>query len=416
MSKESFIKDIAKYICKYSPEYNIKCNSAVIAQAILESGWGESSLAAKYHNYFGMKCGTLWKGKSVNMQTQEEYTPGVHTTITDNFRVYDSMEEGVKGYFEFIQMQRYQNLRGITDPRKYLQTISDDGYATSSTYVESCMSLVNSYNLTAYDKIDNKENIMEDGNKNVVEIATQWMIDLANDDTHGYDQWYRWGEKGDYDCSSAVITAWETAGVPVKTKGATYTGNMKNVFLSCGFKDVTNTVNLSNGSGLIRGDVLLNEVHHVAMYVGNGKEVEASINEKGGATGGKPGDQTGAEVLIKNYRNYPWDCVLRYSAVANVVAAPKNVIKQKENISTRSAKLNVPYLKKGSNGLGVYILQAALNIVGNYYLDVDGEFGINTENAVKEYQKSKRNKPNGIFGLPSFRCLLEDIVANTYVD
>ena len=416
MSKESFIKDISKYICKYSPEYNIKCNSAVIAQAILESGWGESSLAAKYHNYFGMKCGTLWKGKSVNMKTQEEYTPGVHTTITDNFRVYDSMEEGVKGYFEFIQMQRYQNLRGITDPRKYLQTISDDGYATSSTYVESCMSLVNSYNLTAYDKIDNKENVMEDGNKNVVEIATQWMIDLANDNTHGYDQWYRWGEKGDYDCSSAVITAWETAGVPVKTKGATYTGNMKNVFLSCGFKDVTNTVNLSNGSGLIRGDVLLNEVHHVAMYVGDGKEVEASINEKGGATGGKPGDQTGAEVLIKNYRNYPWDCVLRYSAVANVIAAPKNVIKQKENISTRVAKLNIPYLKKGSNGLGVYILQAALNIVGNYYLDVDGEFGVNTENAVKEYQKSKRNKPNGIFGLPSFRCLLEDIVANTYVD
>ena len=416
MSKESFIKDISKYICKYSPEYNIKCNSAVIAQAILESGWGESSLAAKYHNYFGMKCGTLWKGKSVNMKTQEEYTPGVHNTITDNFRVYDSMEEGVKGYFEFIQMQRYQNLRGITDPRKYLQTISDDGYATSSTYVESCMSLVNSYNLTAYDKIDNKENVMEDGNKNVVEIATQWMIDLANDNTHGYDQWYRWGEKGDYDCSSAVITAWETAGVPVKTKGATYTGNMKNVFLSCGFKDVTNTVNLSNGSGLIRGDVLLNEVHHVAMYVGDGKEVEASINEKGGATGGKPGDQTGAEVLIKNYRNYPWDCVLRYSAVANVIAAPKNVIKQKENISTRVAKLNIPYLKKGSNGLGVYILQAALNIVGNYYLDVDGEFGVNTENAVKEYQKSKRNKPNGIFGLPSFRCLLEDIVANTYVD
>lgn len=46
----------------------------------------------------------------------EEYTPGTLTQIKDNFRVYDNMEEGVKGYFEFIQLSRYQNLRGITDP------------------------------------------------------------------------------------------------------------------------------------------------------------------------------------------------------------------------------------------------------------------------------------------------------------
>ena len=87
---------------------------------------------------------------------------------------------------------------------------------------------------------------------------------------------------------------------------------MKAVFLSCGFADVTSKVNRSTGSGLQRGDVLLNETHHVAMYCGNGKEVEASINEKGTATGGQPGDQTGKEFLVRSYRNYPWDCVLRY--------------------------------------------------------------------------------------------------------
>ena len=58
--------------------------------------------------------------------------------------------------------------------------------------------------------------------------------------------------------------------------------------------------------------MLVNETHHVAMYCGNGKEVEASINEKGTATGGQPGDQTGKEFLVRSYRNYPWDCVLRY--------------------------------------------------------------------------------------------------------
>ena len=48
-----------------------------------------------------------------------------------------------------------------------------------------------------------------------IETATQWMIDLANDDSHGYDQDSRWGP--DYDCSSSVISAWQYAGVPVKT-------------------------------------------------------------------------------------------------------------------------------------------------------------------------------------------------------
>lgn len=149
--KTKFIEDVAGFVVKYAPKYDIMCNSAVIAQAILESGWGESKLAAKYHNYFGLKCGTLWRGKSVNLKTQEEYTPGTKTTITDNFRVYDNMEEGIKGYFEFIQLTRYHNLRGIKDPRHYLEVIRADGYATSSSYVTDTMAVVNQYGLAKYD-------------------------------------------------------------------------------------------------------------------------------------------------------------------------------------------------------------------------------------------------------------------------
>lgn len=145
-----------------------------------------------------------------------------------------------------------------------------------------------------------------------IESAIQFMEDTARDNSHGYCQTHRWGADGDYDCSALVITAWERAGVKVKTAGATYTGNMYSVFTKKGFKDVTSSVNLATGAGLKRGDVLLNDNHHTAMYCGNGKEVEASINEKGTATGGKPGDQTGREILIRSYRNYPWKHVLRY--------------------------------------------------------------------------------------------------------
>ena len=118
------------------------------------------------------------------------------------------------------------------------------------------------------------------------ENAIAWMERTAADNSHGYDQHYRWGQKGDFDCSAAVITAWQQAGVKVRDAGATYTGNMLSVFLKCGFVDVTSSVNLATGAGLKRGDVLLNTSHHTAMYCGGGREVEASINEKGTATGG----------------------------------------------------------------------------------------------------------------------------------
>lgn len=156
--KQKFVDDIAKYVQKYAGSYGISVHSPIIAQAILESGWGKSRLAADYHNYFGMKCGTKWTGPSVNMTTQEEYTAGTLTTIKDNFRVYDNMENGVNGYFEFIQLSRYENLKGITDPKKYIETIKNDGYATSSTYVDSLMQIIKLYNLTAYDNAENAGN------------------------------------------------------------------------------------------------------------------------------------------------------------------------------------------------------------------------------------------------------------------
>ena len=150
---EEFIQCIAPLIIKYAPKWNVKVYSPIIAQAILESASGQSSLGKKYNNFFGLKCGTLWTGKSVNLATGEEYTPGTYTTIYANFRVYDNMEEGVKGYFEFLfkNRTRYNNLIGETDPYRYLEKIKDDGYATSSRYVQNTYNVIKSYNLTRFD-------------------------------------------------------------------------------------------------------------------------------------------------------------------------------------------------------------------------------------------------------------------------
>lgn len=149
----NFINNIATLVKKYASQYGISVHSPIIAQAINESNWGKSSLSAQYHNYFGLKCGSSWTGKSVNLSTKEEYTAGTLTDIKANFRVYDSMEEGVKGYFDFINTSRYANLKGVTDPRQYLENIKADGYATSSGYVTNVYNLVTTYNLTQFDSV-----------------------------------------------------------------------------------------------------------------------------------------------------------------------------------------------------------------------------------------------------------------------
>lgn len=144
-------------------------------------------------------------------------------------------------------------------------------------------------------------------NSKIIENVIAWMLKIAEDDSHGYDQTNRWGP--DYDCSSFVISAWEQAGVKVKTAGATNTSDIKSVFLANGFV-------LGDINNLIRGDIILKEGHHVVTYLGDNKIVHASINENGATTGGQSGDQTGKEICTRDYYNYEggWDCVLRYQS------------------------------------------------------------------------------------------------------
>ena len=84
----------------------------------------------------------------------------------------------------------------------------------------------------------------------IIKKALKWMRDIANDDTHGYDQTHRNGPN--YDCSSAVITAYKNAGVDT---GATYTGNMYEDFKRHGFTDVTNLTGLFRANGDLRKEV-----------------------------------------------------------------------------------------------------------------------------------------------------------------
>ena len=185
---KQFIQLIAPIIQEVAKEKGYKVCSPIIAQACIESAFGTSKLSAKWHNYFGMKCGSAWKGKSVNLATKEEYSVGTLTAIRDNFRAYDSMEAGVLGYFDFIKTSRYANLKTAETPAEYLKRIKADGYATSSTYVNTNMSCINKYDLVKYDwnKVEvNPYKLTESTlRKNAKGESVKWLQYELN--KHGY--------------------------------------------------------------------------------------------------------------------------------------------------------------------------------------------------------------------------------------
>ena len=148
--QKEFINQIGYIIQEEAKARGYHVCSPIIAQACLESNYGVSQLSARWFNFFGMKCGSAWKGQSVNLATKEEYNSQL-VNIRDNFRVYSSMEEGVKGYFDFISTKRYENLKSATTPKEYLEMIKRDGYATSSSYVSSCLAVISRHDLERYD-------------------------------------------------------------------------------------------------------------------------------------------------------------------------------------------------------------------------------------------------------------------------
>lgn len=249
-----------------------------------------------------------------------------------------------------------------------------------------------------------------------IENAVSWAKQIANDNRHGYSQASRWGP--DYDCSSLVIAAWEQAGVPVKAAGASYTGNMRGSFLRCGFVDVTTQVGLQSGYGLQPGDVLLNYQNHTCLYIGNNQVVNARTSEGNSQSG----DQSGNEIRIQSYWNFPWNCVLRFKEPAgssppetdSVPDAPVSGSDTGAVYSGSEYKLSLRTLKRGDKGVRVERLQQIL-IARGYYCGgrcysgretADGDFGAATEVAVKDVQLAAKISQDGIAGAETMTVLL----------
>lgn len=125
--------------------------SVMIAQALIESGFGKSQLASQYNNFFGIKADSGWKGEKVWLKNGKG-DPNAYSY----YRVYSSPEESFADRVRFLQVNPTYTKHGVfaaTNPQEQIQAMKNAGYAEAANYVSTIMGEINYYGLNALDNI-----------------------------------------------------------------------------------------------------------------------------------------------------------------------------------------------------------------------------------------------------------------------
>jgi len=146
LSQQEFIDSIKDGAIESYKKYHV-LPSLTIAQAILESGWGKSAIG---NNLFGIKAGSNWTGKTQTVRTSE-YGSGGYYHINATFRDYDSIDDSIEDHAKLLTNSRYDSVRAATNYKTACQEVQKDGYATSPTYANSLIKLIEQYNLDQWD-------------------------------------------------------------------------------------------------------------------------------------------------------------------------------------------------------------------------------------------------------------------------
>lgn len=154
LTEEKFIQSIVDSL--RGQKLNI-LPSVTIAQAILESNWGKSSLAKEAKNLFGIKSSKDWTGEVYKKQTKEQKPTGEVYTITADFRKYGSYLESIKDHDKFFISTpwRVQNYKKVLEAKNYKTqalALRECGYATDLNYGNKLISLIERLGLQQYDK------------------------------------------------------------------------------------------------------------------------------------------------------------------------------------------------------------------------------------------------------------------------
>ena len=140
------------YVKKYAPAATKNMRffkipaSITLAQGILESGYGEGTLAKKANNHFGIKCHKGWKGKSITHDDDEE---------DECFRSYKNPLRSYRDHSLFlVDRERYSSLFTLNrkDYKGWAEGLKAAGYATDPKYADKLISLIERFNLTRFDE------------------------------------------------------------------------------------------------------------------------------------------------------------------------------------------------------------------------------------------------------------------------
>ncbi|MCL0311913.1 glucosaminidase domain-containing protein [Apilactobacillus sp. TMW 2.2459] len=150
-----FINKILPSACRAQKQYNILA-SISIAQAILESDWGNSGLSVKYNNLYGMKA-DVNDSQAVKLSTKE-FVNGKFITTTGRFKVYNSWEESIMSHAALLRNGTYwnrQQYQDVVNSDNYVEAaagLQSDGYATDPSYTKKIIKIIEKYYLNQYDK------------------------------------------------------------------------------------------------------------------------------------------------------------------------------------------------------------------------------------------------------------------------
>lgn len=154
----NFINTVSKKAVEDWRDRRIMLPSVVIAQAILESGWGTSELAVNANALFGIKKNG-WTGKTYTKIATEQRPDGSYYTVENTeWRAYESWDESIVDHNTYIATRkigtelRYETIIGNTSYKTVCELLRICGYATSLTYPQKLIDVIEKYDLTQYDK------------------------------------------------------------------------------------------------------------------------------------------------------------------------------------------------------------------------------------------------------------------------
>ena len=407
---------------KYAKQYGFKVASPCIAQACIESAFGTSN-KAKHHNYFGLKYRdnrlTCHSGKFSD-SSAEQNDDGSYYGINDYWFEFASMEKGVEGYFQFINIDHYAEVKKANTPISYLEAIKDAGYATAHDYVSAVNRVIIQYNLTQYDSFSDW----------VINNMSSEINIIQNTGFQGYNVSTRSVPP------KFIVIHYVGAGGSAKNNVAYFNGGNRQASADffvdenniCQYNPDINEYNTWHCGGGLQSSS--GHSFYGICTNGNSIGIEMCCYEIGDDIWRfKPQTITNTVNLVKylmNEFNIPVSNVIRHFDVTGKYCPGVDgwipTIESRSEIAWNGFKaqlggtipsvVKTEILKKGASGESVETLQLNLVAIG-YSIEADGDFGAKTEAAVKDFQKKYNLEVDGIVGQQTKDKMSEVIKALT---